>query len=308
MITWLRKHADEMGLMGAALVLIVGIVIAAAAILGGPAGYEAVDKDPPKVPVELIDHADERAGLERGYQFGAEPDAPAIRPTGFPGYKFIESPNYSGRGTCPPQAIVIHIAGPGSFAGMDNWFRNPASQVSAHFGIDKDGSLHQYVGVEAAAWHAGIINLPDTNNPLIASWVRSGINPNRCHIGIETMLGGPAEPLVNYPAMQATLEDLLVWLSDNFDIPLDRVHVIGHYQLDAVSRSTDPRCCIDIDSLLSSIAAPAADSLCCGTDYTGDGVADGFYNETQQQWEWKPDDKYIWTVENPFWRCVQGCP
>lgn len=35
-----------------------------------------------------------------------------------------------------------------------NWFNNPASQASAHFGIDQDGVIHQFgpVGVNWMAW------------------------------------------------------------------------------------------------------------------------------------------------------------
>ena len=40
--------------------------------------------------------------------------------------------------------IVEHVM-QGSLTGTDHWFQNPNAQVSAHFGIGKDGSVHQYV-------------------------------------------------------------------------------------------------------------------------------------------------------------------
>src|SRR5690606_23285799 len=130
----------------------------------------------------------------------------------------------------------------------------PASQVSAHFGIGKNGEVEQYVALEAAAWHAGVLNRPNLTNPLIANWAATGVNPNRCHVGIELLLAGPAEPLVEYPEMRVSLNALLAWLLDVTGLPADRIHIIGHYEIDGVNRSTDPRCCVDIDAVIAELA------------------------------------------------------
>lgn len=50
--------------------------------------------------------------------------------------------------------IVIHVMD-GTLAGTDAWFANPASQVSAHYGIGANGEIHQYVPESGIAWHAG---------------------------------------------------------------------------------------------------------------------------------------------------------
>ena len=299
-VRWFVKAAREWGALGVSLFALAVLLVVAAAYFGGPAGYEAVDRDGPGIPPELADHQ-ERAGLERGVSVGAEPSTVLPRPSHFMAYSFIASPNWSGRGTCGPEAIVLHVTGPGSMGGMDSWFRNPASQVSAHFGIGKDGALHQYVEVGDAAWHAGIVNRPNLTNPLIARWVAEGVNPNRCHIGIELLLAGPAEPLVEYPAMAATLDSLLVWLSTTTGIPLDRTHVIGHYELDGVNRATDPRCCVSIDDVLRDLAGPVADTYCCDQPYGGR------FNVTRERWEWRPDALWVWRPETG-WRCESGCP
>jgi hypothetical protein len=49
-----------------------------------------------------------------------------------------------GRGGFRPEAIVIHIM-EGTLGGTDDWFNNPASKVSAHYGIGRNGQVHQYV-------------------------------------------------------------------------------------------------------------------------------------------------------------------
>lgn len=276
--------------------LVAGAALFGAVYFGAPAGYEAIDHNPPAIPQELADHQT-RGDMERGQTVGATPSREIPR---YPEATFIETPNWSGRGTCGVEAIVLHVTGPGSLAGMDSWFKNPSSQVSATFGIGKEGEVHQYVEVGDAAWHAGILNRPDTSNPLIANYVAQGINPNRCTVGIELLLAGPAEPLSDFPKMEASLDRLLTWLSDQTGVQLDRVHVIGHYQIDSINRSTDPVCCVSIDNVLRDLGG--VDAYCCDQPYGGR------YNVTKRRWEWRPDDVYIWTEEDPSWRCFTGCP
>ena len=62
------------------------------------------------------------------------------------------SVNYRTGGNTPALAI-IHIM-QGTLAGTDSWFRNPAAEVSAHFGVGKDGTVIQWVDTSDTAWHA----------------------------------------------------------------------------------------------------------------------------------------------------------
>lgn len=52
-----------------------------------------------------------------------------------------------------PRLVIAHIM-EGTLAGTDSWFRNPAAQVSAHFGAGRKGELYQWVGTTNQAWHA----------------------------------------------------------------------------------------------------------------------------------------------------------
>lgn len=280
-----------------ALFFIVGMIL-----LGAPAAQDAIDNSP-SIPEELADHQ-ERAGLERGRSVGATPSKALPRPdTIFKDFQFVESPNWSGRGTCGIEAIVLHVTGPGSLAGMDSWFKNPSSSVSAHFGIGKKGEVHQYVEVGDSSWNAGILNRPDLTNPLIQNWVTQNINPNRCIVGIELLLGGPAEPLADHPDMQASLDRLLTWLRDTTGVPLDRVHVIGHYQIDAVNRSTDPRCCADIDAILKGLGAQPAAQLFVFPDGWGYEAKSGDWYNPQGQKEWSAcnTDSLRWNYTVNAW-------
>ena len=58
-----------------------------------------------------------------------------------------------------PEAIVVHIMD-GSFAAGESVFRNPETQKSAHYGISRDGEVHQYVNESDTAFHAGIVVNP----------------------------------------------------------------------------------------------------------------------------------------------------
>lgn len=51
--------------------------------------------------------------------------------------------------------LVIHYTAGSSEAGTVAWFRNPASRVSAHLVIARDGTLTQMVPFNREAWHAG---------------------------------------------------------------------------------------------------------------------------------------------------------
>lgn len=64
------------------------------------------------------------------------------------------SPNQSTRGTTKIGMLVLHSTA-GSYASSLDWLCNPASKVSAHYLIRKDGHIAQLVHDERAAWHAG---------------------------------------------------------------------------------------------------------------------------------------------------------
>lgn len=103
---------------------------------------------------------------------------------------WIGSPNhYAGRAGYDVTALVIHTMA-GSLGACDSWFSNPASQVSAHFGIGLGGEQHQYVKLSDGAWANGIIENP-------CNW--TGVlgytgNPNYATVSVETEdLGNPRQ-------------------------------------------------------------------------------------------------------------------
>lgn len=141
------------------------------------------------------------------------------------------SPNWSERDGFKPELIVLHISA-GSLTSMDSWFSTPGSQASAHYGVAIDGlKVCQYVDESKMAWANGRVN-----NPTF-SLFKPYINPNKYTISIEN----EGQDLAKAPETQfITLIALIKEIAARWNIPLDREHVIGHFQVDAVNRPYCP--------------------------------------------------------------------
>lgn len=137
--------------------------------------------------------------------------------------KWIGSTNYQkGRGGEVPRIVVIHVAA-GTLSGMGVWFNNPASQVSAHYGIGLKGTIHQYVDEKNTAWANGRVQ-----NPTSTIVKTKGGNPNAYSISIEhegnDLSKGTKE---QWEASRALIDEIC----ERWKIPKDREHVIGHYEI-----------------------------------------------------------------------------
>lgn len=133
-----------------------------------------------------------------------------------------KSPNFwSGRQGYKPEAVVIHIMD-GTLVGTDSWFASTTSQVSAHYGIGKTGEIHEYVNEADAAWHAGRIDA--------STWglLKPNVNPNLYTIGIEHE--GKANDVWS-DAMKQVSATLIREICQRWQIPIDRKHIIGHYEI-----------------------------------------------------------------------------
>jgi N-acetylmuramoyl-L-alanine amidase len=73
---------------------------------------------------------------------------------------FINSPNYGK--TIVPSILVLHYTAGGSLEGAVTTFKKPES-VSAHFVIDRDGTIVQMVELDKKAFHAGISSYNNRN-------------------------------------------------------------------------------------------------------------------------------------------------
>jgi N-acetyl-anhydromuramyl-L-alanine amidase AmpD len=118
--------------------------------------------------------------------------------------------DHSAEGTVARNLVVLHItAGPTAQSAI-NTFRTSVAphRVSAHFCIDRDGTVYQLVDTERTAWHASQVNS------------RS--------IGIEHAAIPGTLPVTE--AQYAASAALVAWLCGELQIPCDSEHVMGHNQ------------------------------------------------------------------------------
>jgi len=152
---------------------------------------------------------------------------------------------YNGRNGHKPEAVVIHISA-GSLTSMDNWFQTPGSGASSHYGIGKEGSIHQYVEEINGAWTNGLrwINgvaydskgraVNPTAKIVLA---KAGVNPNYYTITIEN----EGLDLSNHTEIQLkTLIELIRDICGRYNILMDRDHILGHFEIDPLNRPFCP--------------------------------------------------------------------
>lgn len=166
--------------------------------------------------------------------------------------KWIGSPNFnSGRYGYKPLAIINHIQC-GTEEGTDSWFKNPASQVSSTFSVSKEGEVHQYVQETDTAWANGRKSTPDQ------AWLANfpNANPNYWTISIEHE-GYPNEPMPE-AQVQATIA-LHKYLVKKWNIPVDPIHITGHFRIDSVSRKDCPGPNFPWDRLYSELKGEYSD-------------------------------------------------
>jgi hypothetical protein len=129
----------------------------------------------------------------------------------YPGaYQWVRSPNYSS-GRSSYTNVVIHTV-QGSYQSCISWFKNPSSNVSAHYVVrSSDGQITQMVEHKDSAWHASCYN-------------------GRA-IGIEHE-GYAQDPGAWYTeAMYAESAKLTRWIADRHGIPKTRARIIGHAEV-----------------------------------------------------------------------------
>ncbi len=161
-------------------------------------------------------------------------------------------------GTRRIEAIVNHITDDRNVQGTLSWFKNPASKASSNYLIDTDGTIYEVVPPLHAAWTNGAVNDPDTSHPLIAKWLAEGINFNMRTVTKE-FVGKGGDTFTDAQINASNRLD--AWLSQVFGFPLDRTHMLGHYQIDSVNR---PYCPGQSDAVWQRLVEGAQKVLAAG--------------------------------------------
>lgn len=150
-----------------------------------------------------------------------------------------QSPNRGyATGQHRPEAVVWHITEGTNSLG---WLTNPASNASSNYLIARDGTIYELVPPTESAWANGAVKTPDQSNPLIARWLREGVNFNQRTISIEhegkTSRGAGGS--LTAAQVDATVA-LTAWLCQRFGLAPDQTHILGHYEIDSVTRPNCP--------------------------------------------------------------------
>lgn len=152
----------------------------------------------------------------------------------------INSPNQSGRNGKIPQLIVEHICD-GTFEGTKSWFLQAVAQTSSHFVVAQDGRICQCVPLDKMAWCNGTI--ANSSVPLIR---QLGGNPNQYTVAIEHEGYYSATQGALTEAQLASTVWLIGYINEQLKtlygstVPLDREHIIGHNEINSVTRPNCP--------------------------------------------------------------------
>lgn len=142
-----------------------------------------------------------------------------------PDITWTPSPNFNTRQHALDM-LVLHYTGMADDQAAIDWLCNPASQVSCHYFVFPDGTIHQLVAEACRAWHAGV-----------ACW-QGAEDLNSASIGIEIANPGHEHGYVAFPERQiASLITLCQGITNRHKIVPHRV--LAHSDI-APERKEDP--------------------------------------------------------------------
>lgn len=136
------------------------------------------------------------------------------------------SPNHDSRGGAPIDILVLHYTGMKTAEEALARLCDPAAKVSAHYTIDRDGTIYAHVPESERAWHAGV------------SYWAGERNVNARSIGIEIVNPGHEFGYIPFADAQIdALIELVRGILKRHSIPPKRV--VGHSDV-APARKADP--------------------------------------------------------------------
>lgn len=157
----------------------------------------------------------------------------------YPGAVWSPSPNHSSRRGAVVDKIVVHITdGSPSLRNCVERFQKAETKASPHFVIGRDGTVVQLVELSRAAWHAsgwnresvGIEHIARTPGEL-KSWPKLSRETRRKLVESDEDVDAETDPGLAVTEAQIVASTALVrWLCGRLGLPMDRRHVVGHYE------------------------------------------------------------------------------
>lgn len=159
--------------------------------------------------------------------------------------KYIDScPNhFNGRKSNIPDVIVLHNTGGSNISSAHWWFLDKTSQTSAHFLVGLDGEIRQYVNLADGSYCNGTTT--DHTKKHYYGNATNGViktrsqNANLYTVSIECV-GNVGDKLTSeqleavvFLIKYIRFEIKRIYLKD---IPINRLHIIGHYEIVPLTR------------------------------------------------------------------------
>ena len=142
-----------------------------------------------------------------------------------------------------PDIITLHTSGWTKSSAI-NTIMNPANNVSYHYLISLAGDITQLVDIRNTAFHAGL-SADLRRQSLLAAVRTRNVNPNLYTIGIAF-----GDLHLNRGRLTQAQIESVIWLIQcvraevrriwGREIPIDRNHIVGHGQINPVTRSGCP--------------------------------------------------------------------
>ena len=172
------------------------------------------------------------------------PESPKpLQPILYPDAKWTPLINHSSPGSIEQRnTVVLHITDGSTAAGAIAWFRQTKApnRLSAHFVIDRDGTVYQLLDIRDTAWHAS--------------------QANSHSIGIEH--AAIAGKLLATEEQYEASGKLVAWCCAQMHVSVDRAHVREHCE--ASPRDGHALCChgaLDPDEVVRRATAIGSQSL-----------------------------------------------
>ena len=157
----------------------------------------------------------------------------------YPGAVWSPSPNHSSRRGAVVDKIVIHITdGSPNLRNCVERFQRAETRACPHCVVGRGGEVVQLVELSRAAWHSsgwnagsiGIEHIARTPGEL-KQWAKLSRETRRKLVEDVSDADAETDPgLAVTEAQIAASAALVRWLCERLGLPMDRRHVVGHYE------------------------------------------------------------------------------
>lgn len=175
--------------------------------------------------------------------------------------QFNSQNKYTGRNGLIPILIVCHTTD-GSFDGAVSWLCNEKSSASSHFVVAKDGRVAQLVPIEDSSWCNGTnANINDKRfygNSSLKSVKERKTNANYFTISIEHEGFAKDCGELTKEQFDSTVK-LIKHINAEVNriyktnIPFDREHIVGHYEINPITKPNCPGNKFPFDDIIKKL-------------------------------------------------------